>query len=56
MYSGVPNLVNTFGYINAYWTLRADIIAEYFCRLVNHMDKHGAPQVVPELRVSDKGR
>jgi len=36
MYSGVPNMVNTFGYINASWTLRADIIAEYFCRLVNH--------------------
>ena len=55
MYSGVPNMVNTFGYINASWTLRADIIAEYFCRLVNHMDQQGALQVVPELKESDKG-
>ena len=38
MYSGVPNLVSAFGYINASWTLRADLTAEYFCRLVNFMD------------------
>ena len=25
MFSGVPNLVSTFGYINASWTLRADL-------------------------------
>jgi monooxygenase len=53
MYSGVPNLVNTFGYINASWTLRADITAEYFCRLVNHMDAIGARQVTPTLREQD---
>lgn len=55
MYSGVPNLVNTFGYINASWTLRADITADYFCRLINHMHAQGAAQVVPQLRESDKG-
>jgi cation diffusion facilitator CzcD-associated flavoprotein CzcO len=55
MYSGVPNLVNTFGYINASWTLRADITAEYFCRLINYMDTQEASQVVPELREADKG-
>ena len=55
MYSGVPNLVNTFGYINASWTLRADITAEYFCQLINHMHAQGASQVVPELREADKG-
>jgi cation diffusion facilitator CzcD-associated flavoprotein CzcO len=47
MSSGVPNLVSTFGYINASWTLRADLIAEYFCRLVNHMDAVGARQCTP---------
>src|SRR5262249_32181090 len=35
MYSDVPNLVCTFGYINASWTLRADLTAEYVCRLIN---------------------
>src|SRR5262249_9331164 len=39
MYSGVPNLVSTFGYINASWTLRADLTSEYVCRLLNHMDQ-----------------
>ena len=37
MFSGVPNLVSTFGYINASWTLRADLIASWVCRLLNHM-------------------
>jgi cation diffusion facilitator CzcD-associated flavoprotein CzcO len=53
MYSGVPNLVSTFGYINASWTLRADLTSEYVCRLVNHMDEKGARQVTPRLRESD---
>jgi hypothetical protein len=55
MFSGVPNLVSTFGYINASWTLRADLTCEYVCRLVGHLDKVGATQVTPRLRVSDQG-
>jgi cation diffusion facilitator CzcD-associated flavoprotein CzcO len=50
MYSGVPNLVQTFGYINASWTLRADLTAEYLCRLLNRMDELGVRQVTPRLR------
>jgi cation diffusion facilitator CzcD-associated flavoprotein CzcO len=53
MYSGVPNLISTFGYINASWTLRADLSSEYFCRLLNHMDATGAQQVMPALRAED---
>ena len=53
MYSDVPNLITTFGYINASWTLRADLTAEYSCRLINHMDQVGARIVVPRLRPSD---
>ena len=49
MFSGVPNLVSTFGYINASWTLRADLTAEYFCRVLNHMDKNGYRQCTPRL-------
>jgi len=55
MYSGVPNLLNTFGYINASWTLRADIIAEFFCRLIQHMDSTGTDMVTPRLRPEDEG-
>ena len=54
MYSGVPNLITTFGYINASWTLRADLTAEYACRLLDHMDARGARQVTPQLRDADR--
>ena len=47
MYSGVPNLANTFGYTNASWTLKADLTAQYVCRLLNHMRKTGARQCQP---------
>lgn len=54
MYSDVPNLVSTFGYVNASWTLRADLTSEYVCRLLNHMDHTAARQVVPRLRPGDR--
>ncbi|MEM1403555.1 MAG: NAD(P)/FAD-dependent oxidoreductase [Pseudomonadota bacterium] len=49
MCSGLPNLVSVFGYINASWTLRADIVARWTCRLLNHMDETGSATVTPEL-------
>ena len=54
MVSDVPNLVSTFGYINASWTMRADLIAEFVCRLVNHMNEAGARQCTPRLRIEDR--
>ena len=54
MYSDVPNLVTTFGYINASWTLRADLTAEYTCRIINHMDETGCRQCTPRLRSEDR--
>ena len=53
MYSDVPNLVSIFGYVNASWTLRADLISEYTCRLIAHMDKVGCRQCTPRLRDED---
>lgn len=52
-YSGVPNLASSFGYINASWTLRADLTCEYVCRLLNHMKATGTDQCTPMLRDSD---
>jgi len=52
-YSDVPNLASSFGYVNASWTLRADLISEYVCRLLNHMSAIGADQCTPRLRRSD---
>ncbi len=47
MYSGVPNLAAVFGYTNASWTLKADLVCEYVCRLLNHMDRNGYRQAMP---------
>jgi len=49
MLSGVPNLAMCVGYVNASWTLRADITARYVCRLLAHMDAHGHRSATPEL-------
>ncbi len=51
MLSEVPNFAFTLGYTNASWTLKADLTAEYVCRLLAHMDAHGYRQCVP--RVTD---
>lgn len=55
MFSEVPNLVYTLGYINASWTLRSELVAEYVCRLLNHMDARGVSSCVPRLRPGDRG-
>jgi monooxygenase len=47
MYSDVPNLASVFGYTNASWTLKADLVCEYVCRLLNHMDRRGYRQCTP---------
>ena len=41
------NLAASFGYINASWTLRSDLIADYVCRLLKHMDQHGWASATP---------
>jgi monooxygenase len=46
--SGLPNLALTFGYPNASWTLKADLVATYVCRLLRHMRARGAGVVVPD--------
>jgi monooxygenase len=55
MLSGVPNLALTIGYTNASWTLKADLTADYICRLLNHMRAHGyrecvAPDDIPGVQ------
>ena len=49
MYSGIPNLASVFGYTNASWTLKAELICEYVCRLLKHMERRGYDQCVPRL-------
>jgi monooxygenase len=47
MFSGLPNMAVTLGYTNASWTLKADLCAQYVCRLLNHMDANGYRVVTP---------
>ncbi|KEO89167.1 FAD-containing monooxygenase EthA [Erythrobacter longus] len=49
MYSDLPNLAVVFGYINASWTLRADINSDYVCRVLNEMKAKGADIVNPAM-------
>jgi monooxygenase len=56
MYSGIPNLATTFGYINASWTLRADLIARYICRILTKMDDNSATRAMPVASDPDMPR
>ena len=47
MLSGVPNFAFTIGYTNASWTLKADLVSEFTCRLLAYMDARGYRSCVP---------
>ena len=55
MFTGLPNLAYVFGYFRHSWTLRAALICDFVCRLLNQMQEQGATMVVPTLRDSDAG-
>ena len=50
MFTGVPNLAWVFGYFRVSWTLRADLVGDFVCRTLRHMDELGAQKVTPTLR------
>jgi cation diffusion facilitator CzcD-associated flavoprotein CzcO len=54
MFTGVPNMAWIFGYFRASWTLRVDLVADFVCRLLNHMRKIDAQRVEVTLRPEDK--
>src|SRR5699024_7270878 len=47
MLAGVPNITMTVGYVNASWTLRADLVSRYVARLIRHMRDRGLGVAVP---------
>lgn len=55
MFTGVPNLAWVFGYFRSSWTLRADLVSGFICRLLRHMRERGAVTVTPRLRPEDEG-
>ena len=54
MFTGVPNLAWVFGYFRASWTLRSELVADFVCRMLNHMRENGISSVEPRLRESEQ--
>tara|TARA_Y100001933_G_scaffold263199_1_gene323744 strand:- start:7377 stop:8948 length:1572 start_codon:yes stop_codon:yes gene_type:complete len=54
MFTGVPNMLWVFGYFRASWTLRVDMLGDFVCNLLNHMDDLGARRVEVALRDEDR--
>ena len=48
MLTHMPNMAFTIGYTNASWTLKADLVSEFFCRVLNYMDAKGFDTVEPQ--------
>jgi cation diffusion facilitator CzcD-associated flavoprotein CzcO len=55
MFTGVPNMCWVMGYFRASWTLRVDMMGDFVCGLLNHMDEVGAKRIDVTLRDEDKG-
>lgn len=55
MFTGVPNMVWVFGYFRASWTLRVDLLGDFVCRLLKHMDEKGVHRVEPAIPAGDEG-
>jgi len=53
MFSNVPNMAIVFGYLNASWTLKADIVSHYVCRLLNQMEQNNSDIAIPALDEPD---
>ncbi len=53
MNSGIPNMSAMFGYLRTSWTMRVDLVADFICRLLNHMEARGAAVCTPTLGQQD---
>jgi cation diffusion facilitator CzcD-associated flavoprotein CzcO len=56
MFCGIPNLAVTTGYVNASWTLKADLTSLYVCRLLRHLRARGARVATPRFPPPDQAR
>jgi cation diffusion facilitator CzcD-associated flavoprotein CzcO len=53
--SNVPNLIFNFGYLYTSWTMRAELLANVFCKLLRFMSERGYASCTPRLRPQDEG-
>ncbi|AWH90929.1 flavin-containing monooxygenase [Dietzia lutea] len=51
--SGVPNFVFAWGFLNSSWTLRIELLNEFWCRMLDHLEATGTQSVTPVLRPAD---
>ena len=56
MISGVPNLSMVTGYTNNSWTLKADLVSRYACRLLQHLDDNGYETATPRTPVGESAK
>jgi cation diffusion facilitator CzcD-associated flavoprotein CzcO len=56
MFGAVPNMALALGYTNASFTLKCDLVSQYLCRLLNHMDAHGYKVATPRVPDPSLGR
>jgi cation diffusion facilitator CzcD-associated flavoprotein CzcO len=54
-FSGVPNLVTAFGYLNSSWTLRIELVNRFWSAVLSRMDEVGATSVTPVLSAEEAG-
>ena len=54
MISDLPNFALMFGYLRTSWTMRVDLVCDYICRLINHMDSKGVSVVTPTVQPDDQ--
>jgi len=54
MFTGVPNLAWVFGYLRTSWTMRATLVSQFVCRLLQHMEQRRYAIATPQLRESDR--
>lgn len=54
MIEGLPNLIFSFGYLDASWTLGVDVSAKLACRIISEMQEEGAQAIVPQLSVEER--
>jgi cation diffusion facilitator CzcD-associated flavoprotein CzcO len=50
MFSDVPNMAFTVGYTNSSWTLKADLVSAYVCRILNELECTGSDYAVPRIK------
>jgi monooxygenase len=51
----LPNMGFVFGYTNASWTLKADLVLRYVSRVINKMQKSSTATVIPKNTGGDPG-